>query len=81
MRAGLRSYLRYAIDSFRLPDRTADELRATVRPRNDAAVRAHLESGRAVVVFVGHMGNWDVAGAWSTQNLAPVTTVAERLKP
>ncbi|HOF64275.1 MAG TPA: phosphatidylinositol mannoside acyltransferase [Dermatophilaceae bacterium] len=81
VRAGLRSYLRYAIDSFRLPDRTADELRATVRPRNDAAVRAHLESGRAVVVFVGHMGNWDVAGAWSTQNLAPVTTVAERLKP
>lgn len=81
VRAGLRSYLRYAIDSFRLPDRTADELRATVRTRNDGAVRDYLQSGRAVVVFVGHMGNWDVAGAWSTQNLAPVTTVAERLKP
>jgi phosphatidylinositol dimannoside acyltransferase len=34
-----------------------------------------------VVVFLGHMGNWDFAGAWSTTQLAPVTTVAERLKP
>lgn len=81
VRAGLRSYLRYACDSFRLPDRTTEELRDTVRTVNDEAVRNHLSQGRAVVVFVGHMGKWDVAGAWSTQNLAPVTTVAERLKP
>jgi len=45
------------------------------------AVRDHLKSGRSVVVFLGHLGNWDVAGAWSTTELAPVTTVAERLKP
>jgi KDO2-lipid IV(A) lauroyltransferase len=32
-------------------------------------------------MFLGHMGNWDHAGAWSTAELAPVTTVAEQLEP
>ena len=34
-----------------------------------------------MVVFLGHLGNWDLAGAWGTDDLAPVVTVAERLKP
>ncbi len=31
--------------------------------------------------FLGHLGNWDLAGAWGTVHLGPVTTVAERLEP
>ena len=31
--------------------------------------------------FLGHMGNWDTAGAWGSRELGPVVTVAERLKP
>ena len=31
--------------------------------------------------FLGHLGNWDLAGAWGTTDLAPVVTVAERLEP
>ena len=81
VRQGLRSYLRYACDAFRLPDRTPEELDRTVRPIGDGPVREHLAAGRSVVVFVAHMGNWDAAGAWSTSHLAPVTTVAERLEP
>ena len=81
VRAGMRSYLRYWCDSFRLPDRTAEELSATVRVVGDDAPRAELEGGRGVVCFLGHLGNWDTVGAWATHHLAPVTTVAERLKP
>jgi phosphatidylinositol dimannoside acyltransferase len=81
VRAGMRSYLRYWCDSFRLPDRSVDELVAGVRTIGVDRVRAELESGRSAVIFLGHMGNWDFAGAWSTTQLAPVTTVAERLKP
>jgi phosphatidylinositol dimannoside acyltransferase len=81
VRAGMRSYLRYWCDSFRLPDRTVDDLIAGVRAVGVDPVRAELESGRSVVIFLGHMGNWDFAGAWSTTQLAPVTSVAERLKP
>jgi lauroyl/myristoyl acyltransferase len=81
VRAGMRSYLRYWCDAFRLPDRSIEELVEGVRAVGDDAVRAHLQSGRSSVVFLGHMGNWDFGGAWSTTQLAPVTTVAERLKP
>ena len=81
VRAGMRSYLRYWCDSFRLPDRTIEELIDGVRAVGDDAVRAQLQSGRSAVIFLGHMGNWDFGGAWSTTQLAPVNTVVERLKP
>ncbi|WP_256840258.1 phosphatidylinositol mannoside acyltransferase [Ornithinimicrobium faecis] len=79
--AGLRSYMRYWCESFRLPDRTADELAASVRVVGEQAPREALDGGQGVVCFLGHLGNWDTVGAWATHHLAPVTTVAERLKP
>jgi phosphatidylinositol dimannoside acyltransferase len=81
VRAGMRSYLRYWCDSFRLPDRSNDDLVHAVRAVNFDPTRAVLESGRSVVMFAGHMGNWDLSGAWSTTQLAPLTTVVERLRP
>ena len=81
VRAGMRSYFRYWCEAFRLPDLTEADLVARVRTVGDAPVRAHLGAGKPAVMFLGHMGNWDLAGAWSTTQLAPVTTVAERLKP
>ncbi len=80
-RAGLRSYARYWCDALRLPDWTPQRLAATVRNIGDEPVRAALTEGTAVIGFLGHLGNWDHAGAWSTQHLTPVTTVAERLQP
>jgi phosphatidylinositol dimannoside acyltransferase len=81
VRAGTRSYLRYWCDSFRLPDRSVEELVDGVRAVGDGPVRARLQSGRSAIMFLGHLGNWDFGGAWSTTQLGPVTTVAERLKP
>lgn len=80
-RAGMRSYLRYWCDSFRLPDWDERRIVETVRAVGDGPVREALAGGRGVVMFLGHLGNWDHAGAWSTLRLAPVTTVAERLRP
>jgi KDO2-lipid IV(A) lauroyltransferase len=79
--AGVRSYLRYWCDSFRLPDQTAQELAAKVRVVGDGPPREALERGQGVIAFLGHLGNWDTVGAWATYHLAPVTTVAERLRP
>ncbi|WP_409483075.1 phosphatidylinositol mannoside acyltransferase [Arsenicicoccus dermatophilus] len=79
--AGSRSYLRYWCDAFRLPDLTPDTVADSVRCVGDGPVRAALAEGRGAVAFLGHLGNWDLAGAWSTHQLAPVTTVAERLRP
>jgi phosphatidylinositol dimannoside acyltransferase len=80
-RKGMHSYLRYWCDTFRLPDWTPERILATCRLENDAPARAALAEGRGLVVALSHSGNWDHAGAWSTLALAPVTTVAERLKP
>jgi phosphatidylinositol dimannoside acyltransferase len=80
-RAGLRSYLRYYCDAFRLPGWSRERLTSTVRTAGDEPVREHLAAGGSVVMFLGHLGNWDHAGAWSATELATVTTVAERLEP
>jgi KDO2-lipid IV(A) lauroyltransferase len=81
VREGMRSYLRYYCEAFRLPDRSSAELRAAVRVEGDGPVRTELAAGRPAVCFLGHLGNWDLAGAWGTRELGPVVTVAERLKP
>ena len=79
----MRSYMRYYCEAFRLPiARRERDRRAPSRCDGDEAARARLRrAARPVVVFVGHLGNWDLAGAWSARHLAPVTTVAERLEP
>jgi phosphatidylinositol dimannoside acyltransferase len=80
-RKGMHSYMRYWCDAFRLPDWTPERILTTCRLENEEPARAALAEGRGVVVALGHSGNWDHAGAWSTLALAPVTTVAERLQP
>jgi KDO2-lipid IV(A) lauroyltransferase len=80
-REGMRSYLRYWCDSFRLPTWTPEQIRSSVRVEGDAPVREALASGRGVVAALSHQGNWDLAGAWSALDLHKVTTVAERLEP
>ncbi len=80
-RKGMHSYMRYWCDAFRLPDWSPDHILATCRAEGDGPVRASLDEGRGVVMALAHQGNWDHAGAWSTLALAPVTTVAERLRP
>ncbi|WP_265446296.1 phosphatidylinositol mannoside acyltransferase [Flexivirga meconopsidis] len=80
--AGLKSYLRYWCDAFRLPRQTPQSLDHGIRLTGyDEQARAIVERGEPLVLFLGHLGNWDHCGAWATYHFAPVTTVAERLKP
>lgn len=80
-REGMRNYLRYYAEAFALPRLTPEQVDARVRPVGEAAVLDECAAGRPVVLALGHQGNWDLAGAWATVHLAPVTTVAERLEP
>ncbi len=77
---GMRRYLRYYCEAFRLPVLGTDDLAARVRVEGDGPVRAAMDGG-SVVCFLGHLGNWDLAGAWGAVHLGHVTTVAERLEP
>ncbi|MFE6338613.1 phosphatidylinositol mannoside acyltransferase [Streptomyces sp. NPDC057806] len=81
-RAGMRSYLRYWIESFRLPAWSAERVVAGLEIRDLHRLDEGLAAGKGVVLALPHLGNWDLAGAWLTTALKmPFTTVAERLKP
>ena len=81
VRRGMRSYLRYWCDAFRMPGWSRERTVSTCRVENEDVLRGAFVGGSGVVVALAHHGNWDHAGARSTFELAKVTTVAERLKP
>lgn len=80
-RAGMRSYLRYYGEAFTIAGRSPEQIAARVTVGNRAGLVALLDEGKHVVLALGHLGNWDLAGAWASRDLAPVTAVAERLEP
>ncbi|MFJ8108560.1 phosphatidylinositol mannoside acyltransferase [Streptomyces sp. NPDC096132] len=81
-RAGMRSYLRYWMESFRLPAWSEERIRTGFEPKDVHHLTDGIASDRGVILALPHMANWDLAGAWVTTALrTPFTTVAERLKP
>ncbi|MFD8675157.1 phosphatidylinositol mannoside acyltransferase [Streptomyces seoulensis] len=81
-RAGMRSYLRYWMESFRLPAWSAERVRTGFDPKGAHHLTDGLAAGKGVILALPHLANWDLAGAWVTTTLGiPFTTVAERLKP
>lgn len=81
-RAGMRSYMRYWMESFRLPTWSPARIKASIEVADAHRLTEGLDAGRGVVLALPHLANWDLAGAWVTTDLkVPFTTVAERLKP
>lgn len=80
-RAGMRSYMRYFYDFFRLPEMSEQRILANTRDLGTWRILDHLKEGRGVVAALPHMGNYDHAGAYIALSGAPFTTVAERLEP
>jgi KDO2-lipid IV(A) lauroyltransferase len=80
-RRGMVAYLRYYREIFQLGRLSEAEIDARVRVVGEAACRADVAAGLTPVLALGHLGNWDFAGAWASRHIAPVTTVAERLEP
>ncbi|MEV0303573.1 phosphatidylinositol mannoside acyltransferase [Streptomyces prasinus] len=81
-RAGMRSYLRYWMESFRLPAWSPERIANGIDIQDIHRVTDGMAAGKGVVLALPHLANWDLAGAWATTGLGiPFTTVAERLKP
>jgi lauroyl/myristoyl acyltransferase len=79
-RAGMRSYLRYWCEAFRLPTWSRQRITETFVLERQEILDSALEQGGALMI-PGHMANWDHAGAWAAATYGSVTSVAERLKP
>lgn len=77
----MRSYLRYWLESFRLPSMSRERILSGMHITGIEELYKDLDAGRGVVAALPHMGNWDHAGAWIALSGTPFTTVMERLKP
>lgn len=80
-RRAMRSYLRYWLEAFRLPEMSRQEILDKADVTGYEKIFSTLDSGRGVVLALPHVGNYDHAGAWITHKGAALTTVMERLKP
>lgn len=81
-RAGMRSYLRYWMESFRLQTWSLERIAQAMPVKGLEQLNEAMAAGRGAVLALPHMGNWDLAGAWiASAGGYPFTTVAERLKP
>ncbi|WP_395367260.1 phosphatidylinositol mannoside acyltransferase [Streptomyces sp. YH02] len=81
-KAGMRSYMRYWMESFRLPTWSRERVERGIDIKDVHHLKEGLAAGRGVVLALPHLANWDLAGVWVTRSLGvPFTTVAERLKP
>jgi KDO2-lipid IV(A) lauroyltransferase len=80
-RAGMRNYLRYWCESFRMPVWSRERIAASFEPEFIERLDEAMASGRGAVLALPHMGNWDLAGAWVVVRGYPFSTVAERLRP
>lgn len=80
-RRGMRSYMRYYCEAFQLRGWSRERILAKTRATGAESALAELAANKLVVGALGHLGNWDLAGAFAAIVLGPVTTVAERLKP
>ena len=77
-----QSYVRYYIESFRLPQRTATEIDAGIHITGYEHVEAGLAEGNGVILALPHLGGWEWAGFWLTvvKGLR-VSVVVEALDP
>lgn len=80
-REGMRSYFRYWCDAFRIQGWSHERIVDSFTCIGRENIEAGLACGRGVVLALSHSGNWDHAGAWAALDVAPLTTVAERLRP
>ena len=76
-----RSYARYWLETFRLVRESKEFFLERFRAAGEEHIREAVAAGRGAVVAVGHLGNWDAAGAWVAASGYPCVTVAEVLRP
>jgi lauroyl/myristoyl acyltransferase len=80
-RQGMRSYLRYWLEVFRLPVLPPERILTEMHMIDEQRLIDAVDAGKGVICALPHSGNWDHAGAWAMHRGLRLTTVAERLEP
>ena len=80
-KAGMRSYLRYWFDTFRLNKWSKARVIETTFVVRENLLRDPIESKEGCIIALPHSGNWDHAAAYFCSTGISVTAVVEKLKP
>jgi KDO2-lipid IV(A) lauroyltransferase len=76
-----RSYARYWFEALRLPKPGMEEIRRRTTSEGLEGMAKYLDNGQGVIFVSGHIGSYDVAGAWLASHDWRVLAVAEALEP
>ncbi len=76
-----RSYMTYWLETFRFVREGKDFFLERLECRGEEHLIAATAQGKGIIIIVGHMGNWDAAGAWIGATGRRLVTVAEVLRP
>ena len=80
-KAGMRSYLRYWFDTFRLNKWSKERIIQTTKVNNENLLRDPIGKKIGCIVALPHAGNWDHAAAYFCSTGINLTAVVEKLKP
>jgi len=78
---GMRSYLRYWFDTFRLSKWSKNRIISTTQVIRENLLRDPIQSKQGCIVALPHAGNWDHAAAYFCSTGITLTAVVEKLKP
>ena len=78
---GMRSYLRYWFDTFRLNKWSKSRIIETTFVVRENLLRDPIETKKGCIIALPHAGNWDHAAAYFCSTGIPLTAVVEKLKP
>lgn len=76
-----KSYARYWLETFRLVREGKEFFLERFRFPTAYNIDNVLARGKGAIVVVGHLGNWDAAGAWVGARGNTLVSVAEALRP
>lgn len=79
-RASFASMGRFAFDVARIPVETKENLSKIVRVTGSSHLDTALEKGTGVIALTGHIGNWEMLGAFFAKMGYPVNVVATTLR-
>ena len=78
---GMRSYLRYWFDTFRLSKWSKNRIISTTQVIRENLLRDPILSKQGCIVALPHAGNWDHAASYFCSTGITLTAVVEKLKP
>ncbi|MBA3956294.1 MAG: phosphatidylinositol mannoside acyltransferase [Acidimicrobiia bacterium] len=80
-RHSFESYVRYWIESFRLPALSGTDIDAGMWAEGLPHLDAALAAGNGAILALPHLGGWDFGGAWLVRRGYPLAVVVEPVEP